>query len=93
MRYFFDIHLHGETELDESGQEFRSLQDAAITSWRAVAPVLPNAGRATAPSSASALSRSPITTASVTLLCLPTAVPRSAQPDTVFRLRWGARLP
>ena len=28
MRYFFDIHLHGETQLDESGQEFRSLQDA-----------------------------------------------------------------
>jgi hypothetical protein len=28
MRYFFDIHLHGETDLDDRGQEFRSLKQA-----------------------------------------------------------------
>ncbi len=28
MRYFFDIHLNGQCQLDERGQDFRSLEDA-----------------------------------------------------------------
>jgi hypothetical protein len=28
MRYFFDIHLHGETHLDAYGKEFRSADEA-----------------------------------------------------------------
>jgi hypothetical protein len=28
MRYFFDIHLKGQCQLDERGQDFRSLEDA-----------------------------------------------------------------
>ena len=28
MRYFFDIHLNGQCQLDEHGQDFRNLEDA-----------------------------------------------------------------